>query len=259
MPELFNKVKTWYFGLPWWGKLLGFLVLVLLAVLVILKFVLGGGGGTGRTESDDIHEAGVKQTISTGKKKEEALATEIKKVEAETAKIEAANAAAEVTTKTKHDQINAADSFAAVDKTIKTLIFVLFLSIPCTAKAQSVVYDMPTGKDVTLNGLAMRAYTLDEYKVMAHIYVDYRALIDWKARADAELDLYKGMKVLYEQKDETCHGMLSTMTSDRDFWKARFEEASKDKSHLVERVGFIGALVLETAVLLVWGVADLTQ
>jgi hypothetical protein len=259
MPELYNKVKTWYFGLPWWGKLLGFLVLVLLIVLLILKFVLGAGGGTGKSKSDTVHEEGVKQTISTGKKKEEALATEIKKSEAETAKIEAANAAAEVTTKTKHDQINAADSFAAVDKTIKTLIFVLFLSIPGIAKAQDAIYDMPPGKDVTLNGIAMRAYTLEEYKVMAHIYVDYRSLLDYKTRADHELDLYKGMKALYEQKDETCHGMLSTMTSDRDFWKVRFEEVSADKSKVIERVGFIGALVLETAALVVWGISDLTR
>jgi Sec-independent protein translocase protein TatA len=258
MPELFNKVKTWYFGLPWWGKLLGFLVLVLLAVLVILKFVLGAGG-LGKSKSDTVHAAGVAQTMTTGKKKEEALATEIKKSEAETAKIEAANAAAEVTTKTKHQEIDAADSFSAVDKTIKTLIFVLFLSIPGIAKAQDAIYDMPQGKDVTLNGVAMRAYTLEEYKVMAHIYVDYRALLDWKARADSELDLYKGMKALYEQKDETCHGMLTTMTNDRDFWKTRFEEVSADKSKIIERVGFIGALVLETAALVVWGAYSWTH
>jgi len=259
MSELFNKVKTWYFGLPWWGKLLGFLVLVLLVVLVILKFVLGGSGGSGRTESDRIHDEGVQQTISTGKKKEEALATEIKKIETETAKIEAENAAAKATTKTKHGKIDGAGSFSDVDKVIKTLIFILFMSIPFTAKAQDIVYDMPTGKDVVLNGVAMRAFTLDEYKTMAHIYVDYRSLLDLKLHLDKELDLYKGMKGLYEQKDETCHGMLSTMTNDRDFWKTRFEEASKDKSRIMERVGFIGALVLETAALVVWGAVALRQ
>lgn len=259
MPELFNKVKTWYIGLPWWGKLLGFLVLVLLVVLLILKFILGSSGGSGRTDSDRIHEEGVKQTINTGKKKEEALATEIKKIEAETAKVEAANAAAEITTKTKHGQVDAADSFNKVDKVIKTLIFILFLSIPCLAKAQDAPYEMPTGKDVVLNGVPLRAFTLDEYKVVAHIYVDYRSLLDYKTRADHELDLYKGMKTLYEQKDETCHGMLTTMTNDRDFWKTRFEEASKDKSRIMERVGFIGALVLETAALVVWGAVALRQ
>jgi len=259
MPELFAKVKTWYFGLPLWGKLLGFLVLVLIAVLIILKFVLGAGGRVGKSKSDTAHEEGVKQVITAGEKKEKDLATEIKKVEAETAKVEAANAAAEVTTKTKHEQVDAADSFSKVDKVIKTLIFILFLSIPGIAKAQDAPYEMPTGKDVVLNGTPMRAYTLDEYKVVAHIYIDYRALIDWKARADSELDLYKGMKVLYEQKDETCHGMLTTMTSDRDFWKTRFDEVSADKSKIVERVGFIGALVLETTALVVWGISDLTR
>jgi hypothetical protein len=256
--ELFQKVKKWYGGLPWWGKLLGFLVLVLLVVLVILKFVLGGGTPT-KPKSDTVHETGVKRVIEAGEKKDKELGTAIATTEKEIAKVETAKDVIETKAADAHGKVSDAGSFADVDKVIKTLIFVLFMSIPFAARAQTVVYDMPTGKDVTINGVAMRAFSLDEYKVLAHIYIDYKALTDWKLQADKELDLYKGMKTLYEQRDENCKGMLLTMTNDRDFWKARLEETQADKSRIIERVGFIGALVLETAALVVWGAVSLTH
>jgi len=258
MEELFKKVKDWYFKLPWWGKLLGFLVLVLLAALVILKFVLGGGV-PGKSKSDKTHEAGVGKVIKAGEKEDKELGTAIAKTEKEIAKVETAKDVIETTATDAHGKVSNAGSFADVDKVIKTLIFVLFMSIPFAARAQTVVYDMPTGKDVTINGVAMRAFSLDEYKVLAHIYIDYKALTDWKLQADKELDLYKGMKALYEQKDGNCKDMLLTMTNDRDFWKSRLEETQADKSRIIERVGFIGALVLETAALVVWGAVDLSS
>lgn len=256
--ELFQKVKKWYGGLPWWGKLLGFLVLVLLVVLIILKFVLGGGG-VEKSKSDKTHEAGVGKVIKAGEKEDKTLGTAIAKTEKEIAKVETAKEVIETKAADAHGKINNAGSFADVDKVIKTILFVLFMSIPFAARAQTVTYEMPTGKDITLNGVEMRAFTLDEYKVMAHIYIDYKALTDWKLQADKELDLYKGMKALYEQKDGNCKDMLLTMTNDRDFWKSRLEETQADKSRIIERVGFIGALVLETAALVVWGAVSLTH
>jgi hypothetical protein len=255
--ELFQKVKKWYGGLPWWGKLLGFLVLVLLVVLVILKFVLGGGTPT-KPKSDTVHETGVTKVMDAGKKKDKELGTAIATTEKEIAKVETAKDVIETKADTAHDKINGAGSFADVDKVIKSLVFILFFSIPALARAQQP-YEMPTGKDVTINGVAMRAYTLDEYKVIAHIYVDYRAMFDLKLQTDKELELYKGMKGLYEQRDENCKSMLLTLSNDRDFWKARLEETQADKSRIIERVGFIGALVLETAALVVWGAVSLSH
>jgi hypothetical protein len=258
MEELFNKVKGWYFGLPWWGKILGFLVLVLLAALVILKFVLGGGV-PGKSKSDGVHTAGVKKVIAAGTKKDQELGTAITTTQEEISKVEAAKDVIETGAADAHGKVNSAGSFADVDKVIKTLIFVLFMSLPFAAQAQTVVYEMPTGRDTVVGGVPMRAFTLDEYKVMANIYIDYKALTNWKLQADKELDLYKGMKTLYEQKDANCKDMLLTMTNDRDFWKARLEETQADKSKVLERIGFIGALVLETAALVVWGAVDLTS
>lgn len=255
--DMFQKVKTWYGKLPWWGKLLGFLVLILLVVLIILKFVLGGGTPN-RDKSDAVHVKGVEKVIDAGKKEDKELGNAIATTEKEIAKVETAKDVIETKADTAHGKINDAGSFADVDKVIKTLVFFLFFSIPALANAQQP-YEMPSGKDVTINGVAMRAYTLDEYKVIAHIYVDYRAMLDLKIQADKELSLYKDMKGLYEQKDANCKDMLLTMTNDRDFWKARLEETKADKSRIIERVGFIGALVLETAALVVWGAVSLSH
>jgi hypothetical protein len=255
--SVFEKVKSWYFRLPWWGKLLGFLVLVLLVVLVILKFVLGGRTPD-KPISDIVHTNGVATVIKAGTKEDEELGTAIAATQTEIGKVEEAKETITGNNANAHDAINAANSFAAVDKVIKTLIFVLLMSLPAVANAQ-VVYEMPTGKDVVLNGIPMRAYTLDEYKVMANIYVDYRSLLDLKIQADKELVLYLDMKSLYEQKDANCKDMTLTMTNDRDYWKARYEETAKDKSFVIERVGWIGAVVLEAVALVVWGAVDLTQ
>jgi len=256
MEELFKKVKDWYFKLPWWGKLLGFLVLVLLAILVILRFVLGGGG-VGKSKSDKAHSAGVGKVIKAGEEKDKNLGTAIAETEKEIAKVETAKDVIENRADDAHGEVNRAGSFKDVDKIIKPLIVLFFLFVPLAVQAQT--YEMPTGKDITLNGVEMRAFTLDEYKVMAHIYIDYKTLADWKLQADKELDLYRGMKALYEQKDGNCKDMLLTMTNDRDFWKARLEETQADKSRVLERIGFIGALVLETAALVVWGAVDLSS
>ena len=254
--KTFEKIKGWYFGLPWWGKLLGFLVLVFLIVLLILKYVLGGPG-VEKTKSDAVHEAGVTATIDAGKKTDATLDTGIAQVETDVAAVTAESAAAEVTTQTTHQKIKNAGSFAEVDKIVKLLILAVIFICPLTVRAE--VYTMPTGTDVTINGVAMRAFNLDEYKTMANIYADYKFLLDEKVRADKEFMLYKDMKVLYEQKDANCKNMLGTMTSDRDFWKTRLEETKLDKSYLVERWGLIAGIVVEAAALVVWGVVDLSQ
>jgi hypothetical protein len=52
-----DKILTWYTGLPWWGKILGFVVLVLIGVLVVLKWVLPEKSPD-RTVSDRVHDDG---------------------------------------------------------------------------------------------------------------------------------------------------------------------------------------------------------
>lgn len=252
-----EKIEKWYFGLPWWGKILGFLVLVLLSVLVILKFVLGGGGFA-KSKSDEVHSAGVEEIIEAGEKKDQELVAAIATAEGEVAKTEAEGAVAEGVNTNLHDAVANAGSFSAVDKIVKKLpVFLLVFFLPFVAYAEE--YAMPAGKDVNINGVAMRAFTLDEYKTMANIYIDYKYLLAEKARITHELDLYKGMKDLYEQRDGNCKGMLLTMTSDRDFWKARLDEVQADHSDTLVRVGLIGGLVIESAALVVWGAYSLSQ
>lgn len=56
---------TWYMGLPWWGKLLGVLALVgiaLLAILVVVSNFLSPS--TGHGASDDAHDVVVDTALA---------------------------------------------------------------------------------------------------------------------------------------------------------------------------------------------------
>lgn len=42
MRKLYQRVKNWYLGLPWYWKVLGAVVLVLIVALAIVNFIFGG-------------------------------------------------------------------------------------------------------------------------------------------------------------------------------------------------------------------------
>jgi len=63
----FVKVKNWYLGLPWWGKIIGFLVPLLLLVLGILYLIskIYSPGKRDIKETLDDHAAVVDAAVAT--------------------------------------------------------------------------------------------------------------------------------------------------------------------------------------------------
>jgi len=81
--SIYEKAKNWYCGLPWYWKVLGVFFLVVLFLLLIVAFVLRGGGAPVREGSDEAHENTVDSAMEgyeeQDKVLEEALKTKKKK------------------------------------------------------------------------------------------------------------------------------------------------------------------------------------
>ncbi len=126
------------------------------------------------------------------------------------------------------------------------------------------VIDMPDGRSIEHDGTTYMAFTLDEYKLLGHIYIDYRSLYKQHLLFDTKLRLSNEIKEAQELRLEVCKNSISTLQADRKYLSARVDEEQKfrlnlDKNSKIEK-GLLWALVVVEAVALgVVGVWGLTQ
>lgn len=89
MKKLFYKVWNWYKGLPWWGKILGVLVLVLvlvLGVLYLISLFVPGGVRSDLKEIDELTGTHTEELLEHLEDNEKKLKKDIKKKKKELAK-----------------------------------------------------------------------------------------------------------------------------------------------------------------------------
>lgn len=125
--------------------------------------------------------------------------------------------------------------------------FVCFVPV---AQAQAPLV-FPAGTTLTVNGTQYKAFTLEEYKAVATIYVDYVNLFNKVPLLEERLKLRLDMEENYKDQVSNCEHMLGEYKTNGEYWKARFEDsvklASKDDFRdKLEKIGLWAVIVIET-------------
>lgn len=90
MYVLYLRVKEWYLGLPWYWKILGFLILIIMFLLLILSVLSGDREKAKQSETimadiDNKQEKEVEDELVELQKKENEITNRIKKKKVEMA------------------------------------------------------------------------------------------------------------------------------------------------------------------------------
>jgi hypothetical protein len=122
MKEMYFKVLNWYKGLTTWKKVVGFLVLIVIAVLGVIYLVyqiLDRSQPVVPKPVDDAHNAVVNNVVETSKNNQRKLEAElmIKKVDAQQEAVKRVKNAEKQ--KEVRKQIASAQSFEEVDAILK--------------------------------------------------------------------------------------------------------------------------------------------
>jgi len=137
------------------------------------------------------------------------------------------------------------------------LVFLMFLfTTPVLAQAPIV---FPAGITLTVQGIQYKAFTLEEYKTLALIYVDYETLFAKLPLLEQRLQLKLEIEDNYKAQLSNCEHMLGEYKTNGEYWKARFDDAAKlqKKEEFVnklEKYGLWAVVLVETAYIVVLSV-----
>ena len=108
---LWDKYKAW----PWWGKVLGCVLLVLILALLILSVIPSPSPRKPLNEIDDFHDERHEEDMAEAKKEEEALRKEVVKNKLEIAR--KLNTAKDIDADTmkKREELNDAQTMEDLD------------------------------------------------------------------------------------------------------------------------------------------------
>jgi len=114
-----QKVTGWYSGLPIWAKVLMAIPIILAVVgVAALIFMRGGSSVKEKKKLKDGHEKMVDKLVERTETKAAAIDAEVGKLEGEREKLQEQQQDEEETRRLKHDALDSADSFDAVDDVI---------------------------------------------------------------------------------------------------------------------------------------------
>ncbi len=137
---------------------------------------------------------------------------------------------------------------------MKTALCVLVFLLFCSTAAAQEPTPMPTGSTCTVNGVQLKAYTLDEYKIVAGIYVDYVKFFRENVLLNERLQLHLQMEENYKDQLTNAENLIAQYKADHEYWTARLkdvQEANKKValSNNLEKIGLWVIVGVETVLL----------
>ena len=139
--------------------------------------------------------------------------------------------------------------------------FFLLFCFPVAAQSPLV---FPAGTTLTVNGTQYKAFTLEEYKAVATIYVDYVALFNKVPLLEERLKLRLDMEENYKDQVSNCEHMMGEYKTNGEYWKARFEDSVKlasksDFRDKLEKIGLWAVIVVETGYIVAISIRGLAK
>lgn len=119
---------------------------------------------------------------------------------------------------------------------MRTLILLIIVTACAFAAAEEgpiEKYVAPEGRLVTSkDGTQYWSYTLDEYKVIGHIIIDYNWLYARMGLAEQKLELGSQLDKTQEARVKLCYDTGEILKADIDYWKTSAAEERKARIEL---------------------------
>ena len=140
------------------------------------------------------------------------------------------------------------------------LFLCLILSLCTTAQAQDP-YIAPEGQNVTYNGKDGIFFTLDEYKVWGHIYLDYVSLTHTNQLLTEKLHLQDTLVLNLQMQVKTLESLNNLYIKDREFYKDAYNASLKERGDQqlkadVEKYILYALLAAESIAMATMGIND---
>lgn len=118
---------------------------------------------------------------------------------------------------------------------------------------------MPSGSTCSVNGVAYKAFSLDEYKIVAGIYVDYVKFFRENVILNERLQLHLQMEDNYKMQLTNAENLIAQYKADHEYWTARLKDtqAAQAKAAVannLEKIGLWALVGVETILLGVFAV-----
>lgn len=134
----------------------------------------------------------------------------------------------------------------------------LFFFFSSTAAAQEPI-PMPPGSTCSVNGVQFKAFSLDEYKIVAGIYVDYVKFLRENTILNERLQLHLDMEENYKDQLTNAENLIAQYKADHEYWTARLKDVQSAQSKAafangLEKIGLWALVAVETVVIGVFAI-----